>query len=325
MTNETDPTCIRGRRQITAPAPPWFQSAIEQPVTSHYVEADGCPIHYLLWPGETPSVNQRGLLFVHGGGAHANWWRFIAPYFTRDFRVAAIDFSGMGESGERSDYTADQRVREIRAVLAHAELGDDPFVVAHSYGGYMMMRFGATYGAEIGGTVIVDSPIRHPESKADIPPPPEINRVRRYASFEEGLARFRLLPAQPCTNDFIVEFIARHSLKPLGESEWTWKFGLGTMRAERLEVLFHDELQRMTCRAALIYGQNSALVSRETAAYMSMLMGPDAPIVELPEAHHHVMLDQPLGFVAALRALLDIWIRETSSVVMGHAQNSDRA
>jgi pimeloyl-ACP methyl ester carboxylesterase len=31
---------------------------------------------------------------------HSHWWSYIAPYFTRDFRVAAIDLSGMG--GERT-------------------------------------------------------------------------------------------------------------------------------------------------------------------------------------------------------------------------------
>lgn len=50
-------------------------------------------------------------------------------------------------------------------------------------------------------------------------------------------------------------------------------------------------------------------MSRETAAYMSQLTGADAPIVEIPEAHHHVMLDQPLAFVVALRALLESWTR----------------
>jgi hypothetical protein len=64
-------------------------------------------------------------------------------------------------------------------------------------------------------------------------------------------------------------------------------------------------LQAVGCRAALIFGEKSALVSRETASYMSSLMGPRAPVVEVPEARHHVMLDQPLGFVAALRMLLD--------------------
>ena len=32
--------------------------------------------------------------------------------------------------------------------------------------------------------------------------------------------------------------------------------------------------------------------------------------VEIPEAYHHVMLDQPLAFVAALRAVLDGWARD---------------
>jgi hypothetical protein len=68
-------------------------------------------------------------------------------------------------------------------------------------------------------------------------------------------------------------------------------------------------LQAVGCRAALILGEKSALVSRETASYMSSLMGPRAPVVEVPEARHHVMLDQPLGFIAALRMLLDSWIR----------------
>jgi len=33
----------------------------------------------------------------------------------------------------------------------------------------------------------------------------------------------------------------------------------------------------------------------------------DAPFVSIPDAHHHVILDQPLAFVAALRTLLADW------------------
>jgi pimeloyl-ACP methyl ester carboxylesterase len=71
--------------------------------------------------------------------------------------------------------------------------------------------------------------------------------------------------------------------------------------------------QPVSCRAALVFGERSALVSRETASYMSCLMGPRAPVVEVPEARHHVMLYQPLGFVAALRMLLDSWMRNESA------------
>ena len=86
---------------VRAPAPEWFRWTLSCPKQSRHVVVEDCPIHYLFWPAEPTTAIGRGLLFVHGGGAHANWWSFIAPYFTRYFRVAAIDLSGMGDSGRR--------------------------------------------------------------------------------------------------------------------------------------------------------------------------------------------------------------------------------
>jgi len=294
---------------VQPPAPDWFRHAIAVPKQSRSVTVEGCPIHYFLWPAEPAATRQRGLLFVHGGGAHANWWSFITPYFTRDYRVAAIDLSGMGDSGRRETYTSELRAKEMRAVIADAGLGARPFVIGHSFGGFMTMKFGAQFGEELGGAVIVDSPIRSPEEEAQRPlSPPKWTNSRVYESFDAAVARFRLMPPQGCDNPFIVEFIARHSLKPV-EGGWTWKFDGAAMGTRRFGEPFREYLQAVRCRAALIFGEKSALVSRATASYMSSLMGPDAPIVEVPEAQHHVMLDQPLGFVAALRMLLELWIR----------------
>jgi hypothetical protein len=33
-------------------------------------------------------------LLLHGNGAHADWWSFIAPYLANNFRVAAMSWSG---------------------------------------------------------------------------------------------------------------------------------------------------------------------------------------------------------------------------------------
>lgn len=294
--------------RVRAPAPEWFTRAVEAPRASRFVDVEGCPIHYLLWPGESPEADRRGLLLVHGGGAHANWWRFIAPFFTRYYRVAAIDLSGMGDSGRRPEYDARLRAEEMRAVLADAALGPRPFVVGHSFGGYMTMRLGASFGEELGGAVIVDSPIRRPTEEPDPRRRNVFGHTRTYPSFEAALERFRLIPLQPCENPFIVEHIARHSLVET-DGAWTWKFDPHAMGSRRWGEPFHEHLQKLKCRAALIFGQNSALVSRDTADYMSELMGPAAPVVEIPEAQHHVMLDQPLAFVAALRTLLDGWAR----------------
>jgi pimeloyl-ACP methyl ester carboxylesterase len=295
--------------QVQAPAPDWFRWAISRPHESRWVTVDGCRIHYLLWAAEPKPLRGRGLLFVHGGGAHANWWTFIAPYFMRHYRVAAIDLPGMGDSGRRSAYSSDIRAAEMRAVIADSGLGERPFVIGHSFGGFMTMKFASRFGDMLGGAVIVDSPIRSPEEEVHRPlAPPNWGNKKIYETFDAGLARFRLMPPQTCDNDFLVEYIGRHSLMPV-DGGWTWKFDGAALGGRRFGEPFREYLQAVQCRAALIFGEKSALVSRQTASYMSRLMGPLAPIVEVPEAQHHVMLDQPLAFVAAVRMLLENWIR----------------
>ena len=38
-----------------------------------------------------------------------------------------------------------------------------------------------------------------------------------------------------------------------------------------------------------------------------VLLDRNAPVIEIPQAHHHLILDQPLAFIAALRAVLADW------------------
>ena len=57
----------------------------------------------------------------------------------------------------------------------------------------------------------------------------------------------------------------------------------------------------------MLRGEHSVVVPPDTAAYMYELMGRVSPVVTIPEAHHHMLLDQPLSFVTALRTLLADW------------------
>ena len=62
-------------------------------------------------------------------------------------------------------------------------------------------------------------------------------------------------------------------------------------------------------RRSIIRGAKSQLFQADDAAYLLSLIAPGSPCVEIPEAEHHVMIDQPLAFVAALRGLLAGWPR----------------
>jgi pimeloyl-ACP methyl ester carboxylesterase len=69
----------------------------------------------------------------------------------------------------------------------------------------------------------------------------------------------------------------------------------------------HEHLANVRCRVALLRGEMSYVVPPETGEYMYQLLRRNAPLVEIPQAHHHLLLDQPLAFIAALRALLADW------------------
>lgn len=292
--------------------PDWFNQAVSTPFETRSTTVEGCRINYFVWPARPHVSEPKGLLFVHGGGAHAHWWSFIAPFFTNRFRVAALDLSGMGDSGRRETYEAALWALEMRTVLDDAELGTKPFVVGHSFGGFMTMKFGAEYGDDVSGVVIVDSPIRPPDPEDPQGKKRRASREwaksRLYPDFETALARFRLMPPQPCENEYIVEHIGRHSLTQTSEG-WTWKFDPNSMGRRRFGEPFDEFLKSVRCRAALIYGAKSELVTQQTAEHMSGLMGPQAPIIAIPDAAHHLTLDQPLAFVAALDTLLEVWVR----------------
>ena len=288
-------------------APAWFQRTLEHAPSSHRVSVLDCDIHYLRWqPRESVAAALPGILFLHAGGTHAQWWSFIAPFFAEDRVVAAIDFSGMGDSGHRDKYSSEFHVAEIAAVLADADLGETTVIVGHSFGGFMAMCYGYRHGGALSGMVFVDTPLR-PERDARANPTQAYTRPKSvYADLESVLKRFRLGPAQPCENGFILDFIARTSVTPC-EGGWTWKFDVAARGASHHDEPLADYLKSLTCRKSLIYGADSAMVTLDIATHMTKLFQQGEPVICMPEAHHHLFLDQPLAFVATLRAILSGW------------------
>ena len=286
--------------------PGWFSRALESPYANRTVEVGGVPIHYLYWAGDNGD-RKPGLIFVHGNGAHAHWWTFLAPFFLTDYRVAAIDLSGAGDSGYRAHYTPEQFAEEVISVAADAEFGNDTIVVGHSFGGFITLWTGLRYRERLEGIVLVDSAVRPPDFKWERDPRRSpIKPKRYYDTFEEAHGRFRLMPPQDCSNKFILDYIGTHSLKETDEG-WTWKFDDKMFQKFDFGENMHEELAKLKCRVGVIYGEDSYLFSQDIADYMFKVLDESVPFVGIPEAQHHLFLDQPLAFVSALRTLLAEW------------------
>jgi pimeloyl-ACP methyl ester carboxylesterase len=288
---------------VVPPAPAWFEKIVAVEPESAFVEVDGARIHYLRWGAR----DRPGLLLVHGNAAHAYWWSFIAPYLASEYNVAAMDLSGMGDSQWRAEYSMEIFVREQLAVCEAAGMfvpAEPPIIVAHSFGGFVTMLTGALHGDRLAGTVIVDSPVNPPDRPGG-PPKREIKPHHVYPTMAAALARFRLMPPQTCDNLYLVDWVGRRSLKAV-EGGFTWKFDPAIWQRFSIGDTA-ARLKATKCRIAIFRGENSILMPPEIGEYMFKLLDRAAPVVTVPEAQHHVMLDQPLALVSALRALLADW------------------
>ncbi len=292
------------------PAPDWFDAAVAQAPERRVVEVEGAAIESLSWG----TRGKPGLLFLHGNGAHADWWSFIAPFFAADYRVAALSWAGMGGSAHRERYSVDSFVAEAMTVAEAEGLFDTevkPVFVGHSFGGYPLMNIGVRHGERLRGAVMVDTPVHAPDKPRRKPTRMEEPKAHRvYPTLAEALARFRFAPEQPSITPFITDFIARGSLREV-EGGWMWKFDPVLWSKFRMDESA-PLLPRLTCPFALIWGDRSLLMPAEVTDYILSQAPAGSPGVVIPDAAHHVMIDQPLAFVSALRALLSGWLPASS-------------
>jgi len=276
-------------------APDWFTEALAREGAPRTTDVDGKTIAYRVW-GEGGGGS---VVLLHGGAAHSHWWDHIAPLLAVGREVFAFDLSGHGDSDHRDSYDIDTWATEALSVALLAK-SSAPILVGHSLGGVVALRAAMTHGADLGGVIIVDSPIFSftPEEDAAADrmafgPP------RRYPSRDAVLARFRPIPDQPIL-DYVKDHVATSILeRPDG---WTWKFDSRIFdHAPQL-----PELAALACRSAFVYGA-LGMVSAEMAAAIFEGLSRKTAMVEVPDAGHHIMLDQPLALVTGLRAILASW------------------
>lgn len=123
-----------------------------------------------------------------------------------------------------------------------------------------------------------------------------------YPTSEHAVARFRPVPDQGFILPYAKDHVARHSIRAV-DGGWSWKFDPKIFGRDRSTKVADRVLD---CRVALFRAEHGLLTAADSDFVYGRL-GRRAPVVELPDAGHHVMLDQPLVLIAALRTLLGDW------------------
>ncbi len=279
---------------------------------SLFVPVNGTELRLLEWgrPDRPPA------LLVHGMRAHAHWFVTVAPALVDRFRVLSVDLRGHGHSAQTPPYGHGVFAQDVQALVEALDLRD-LLLLGHSMGGGVALRAAPALAERLRALVLVDSnlgarmPPWYGEGQGEgegnggarnDPRPPwarqrRSSELRVYASAEEAIARFRLLPGDTVVAPELLRTLAEHAIRPLPDGGFTWRFA-PDMQGEMPRPLGAEEFARIRCPVLLINGELSPIAARVSPEQaMGMFTAARSRAVErIPGAYHHVFLDQPEAF-----------------------------
>ncbi|MBC7630111.1 alpha/beta hydrolase [Aeromicrobium sp.] len=279
--------------------PAWFTDALAHSYDAREVVVDGHRVAYRAWGKSGHPV----AVLVHGGAAHAGWWDHVAPHLAPTHRVVALDLTGHGDSDRRGTYSLEAWADEVMAV-ARAESDAPPVLLGHSMGGFVVLTAAQRFGTSIRGVAAIDSPVREmsPEARAWLAAGAHVPGNKTYADRATILRRFRTLPADDASLPYVRSHLAEGSVRETDDG-WTWKFDPAIFLRSRMEP---EELAEAACDVALIRGERG-MASTDITDVVAQRLGRDIPVTVIPDAGHHIMLDQPIALIAVLQTLLGQW------------------
>ena len=117
----------------------------------HHTTLRGLPFHYRDWGGDG-----REVLLLHGLASTCHIWDLVAPLLAADFRVAALDQRGHGQSVQVDDGYDFATVRGEAAAFIKYLGWRRPVIVGHSWGADVALELAAAHPQLVSGLIFVD-------------------------------------------------------------------------------------------------------------------------------------------------------------------------
>ena len=269
-------------------------------VRDEYVLLNGIRFHFRDWAND----GAMPLVLLHGYTGHSRSWDTLAKAMVTRYRVLALDQRGHGESGWASDYTPEAMVSDVTAFVEALRL-DHFALLGLSMGGRNAYHFAGGRPRGLERLVIVDigpdivaagsQRIRSGVTVSDIFESPEhaINAARQ---------------ANPNADETELRARARQNLMLRQDGTWTFRYDSSlrnpaTPLPRPTSESGWAAVANINVPTLLIRGARSDVLSTETADRMVQTI-PDCRFVEVPDAGHSVPLDNPGGFVEAVKTFL---------------------
>jgi esterase len=196
-----------------------FCSAFAQSPQDRFVTVNGLRIHYLDWGGE----GKQPLILLHGIGRVAHTFDHIAPHFSPNYHVMAVDMRGHGDSGwdPQGAYLVEDYAKDIEGMAAQLRLRNI-VIWGNSTGGRVAQVFAGLHPDLVAGVIAEDVGPERPREIAD----GMTNRLKQedergWASEEALLAELKASNAR--TPEEILSAYVKYGSKRRPDGRVIWK------------------------------------------------------------------------------------------------------
>ncbi|MCW8812810.1 MAG: alpha/beta hydrolase [Chlorobium sp.] len=106
---------------------------------------------------EKAGAGEPTLVFVHCWSCDKSYWAGQIDYFSKNYKVIAIDLAGHGESGlGRVDWTIENYAKDVKAVIDNEKL-DKIILIGHSMGGPVVLAAAQLLGNKVKALITIDT------------------------------------------------------------------------------------------------------------------------------------------------------------------------
>lgn len=264
------------------------------------ITLNGLRFHYRDWGNETASP----LVLLHGFTSHARSWDTFARAMRDRYHILALDQRGHGESEWTSDYAPERMVEDIAAFVGALALPKFA-LLGLSMGGRNAYAYTAAHPDTVDRLVIVDIGPEIVAAGSD--------RIRQgvqaqdvFADPEEAIRQARAANARAAETE--LRHRVTSNLMQRDDGRWTFRYDAALRAPDRPLPRPSPEsgwasLSKITCPTLLVRGAESDILGVDTAERMTREI-PNCRLVTVPNAGHSVPLDNPEGFLEAVKTFL---------------------
>jgi esterase len=272
------------------------QNPVQQPA-DRYVTVNSLRLHYLDWGG----ADKPPLIMLHGIARVARTFDHIAPRFTEQYHVIAIDMRGHGDSDwdPAAAYLVEDYVKDLEAFVGQLRLRTLT-LWGNSTGGRVAQVYAGLHPDLMSALIVEDVGPERPRSIADNFARQVQQDAKGWSSEDELFAQLKA--GNQGVSDDQLRAYAHFGTKPTADGRIVWKRDPNLAKGF-VETELWQYVRKIACPTIYVIGGRSTIVPVETQEQLKKTIR-GVEVVTMPGLGHYPSQEKPDEFTRIVKAFL---------------------